>query len=192
MSGHASTLWSDEHKRWCCYKFAGEVGEIGSWMSCGNHWVQFHAIEPFFSLFFPDSESYSGYWLGFFTSNIREVLGATWLLFCLLRGRCLVPRLDLWLLFWVLFWEWKLQPTLDTKLNSFDSNFQDHSWQQKKKEEGSTNKFGGCKSGTPRKATVGWACSYDEMKGLQTGLQTLKAFHEKKWTLICLLCSREP
>jgi len=24
MSGHASTLWSDEHKRWCCYKFAGE------------------------------------------------------------------------------------------------------------------------------------------------------------------------
>ena len=44
-----------------------------------------------------------------FTSHIREVLGATWLLLCLLHGRCLVPRLDLWLLFWVLFWEWKLQ-----------------------------------------------------------------------------------
>jgi len=61
MSGHASALWSDEHKRWCCYKFAGEVGEIGSWMTCGNHWVQFHAIEPFFKMFFPDSDSYLGY-----------------------------------------------------------------------------------------------------------------------------------
>jgi len=121
-----------------------------------------------FSLFFPDSESYSGYWLGFFTSNIREVLGATWLLFCLLHGRCLVPWLDLWLLFWVLFWEWKLQRTLDNKLNSFDQ-FQDHSWQQKKKVEGSTNKFGGCKFGTQSKATVGWACSYDETKGFGDG-----------------------
>ena len=105
----------------------------------------------------PHSYSYSGCLL-----LIRKVCVMLrlhrWVLFWLLWGRWLVSRLDLWVLSWV-----------GAVSSAVLGN---HGWQQKKNEF--THRFGGCKSGTQRKAAVGWACSDGEMTGLETGLRTLK------------------